>query len=109
MRKHLLLGFVLAGSGLTVVFAQPQGRPVPPGVREANTQTNKPLEQPLPPKKRPMDAALLQREANEMAKLSAGIPEQVALVGKGQLPKDLADQLKRIEKLSKHLRSEISE
>jgi hypothetical protein len=109
MRKYFLPGCVFAGLVLTVAVALPQGRPVPPGVREANAQTNKPLEQPLPPKKRPVDAALLQREADELSKLSAAIPEQVALVAKGQIPKDLSDRLKRIEKLSKHLRGEISD
>jgi hypothetical protein len=108
MPKHFLLGFLLAAPVLTTAFAHPQGRPIPPGVREADAQANRPVEPPLSSKKRSVDAAQLKREADELAKLSAGIPEQVALVGKGQLPKDLADRLKRIEKLSKHLRSEIS-
>jgi len=43
-----------------------------------------------------------------LAQLSAGIPSRVNLVAKGQLPKDLGDQLKRIEKLAKHLRSEVA-
>jgi hypothetical protein len=50
----------------------------------------------------------LKREAEELAQLSAGIPPRVNLVVEGQLPKDLADQLKRIEKLAKHLRSEVA-
>jgi hypothetical protein len=33
----------------------------------------------------------------------------VNLVAEGQPPKDLGDQLKRIEKLAKHLRSEVSD
>jgi hypothetical protein len=30
------------------------------------------------------------------------------MVAEGKLPKDLGDQLKRIEKLAKHLRSEVT-
>jgi hypothetical protein len=110
MRKLFLLLFVF---GCALLFSLPKsygqgGRPIPPGVREADAQANKPVEPPLPAKKRALDTAQLQREADELAKLSAAIPDQVALVAKGQLPKELADQLKRIEKLSKHLRGEIS-
>jgi hypothetical protein len=52
-------------------------------------------------------AAQLRSESEELAKLAATIPSQVAQVTQGQLPKNLCDQLKRIEKLSKHIRSEI--
>ena len=112
MNNRLRFGFFLVTASLTVAPAHPQGgRPIPPGVREADAQINKPIEQQTTaaPKKRSLDAAQLKREADELAKLSAAIPDQVALVAKGQLPKDLSDQLKRIEKLSKHIRSEISE
>jgi len=54
-----------------------------------------------------IDLARLHNEAAELARLSATIPAQVDQVNKGQIPKDLSDQLKRIEKLAKHLRSEI--
>ena len=109
MRKYFLLFLLLATSGLIVVVAHPQGRPIPPGVREADTQINKPLEAPLSAKRRPVDAAQLQREADELAKLAAAIAGQVGHVTQGQFPKDLGDQLKRIEKLAKHLRKEISQ
>ncbi|HEY6970554.1 MAG TPA: hypothetical protein VJA94_15205 [Candidatus Angelobacter sp.] len=84
------------------------GRPVPPGVREADKQINAPIEPPANLKQKPTDPAKLRQEADELAKLSAAIPSQIDQVGHGQLPKDLADQLKRIEKLAKHLRSEVS-
>jgi hypothetical protein len=54
------------------------------------------------------DPVKLKREAEELAQLSAGIPPRVNLVAEGRLPKDLGDQLKRIEKLAKHLRSEVT-
>jgi len=107
VRTHFLVAIVMT---LVVIAASsPQRRPTAPGIREGEAQINKPLEPPLSPKKHSPNAAQLKREADELARLSASIPDQVALVAKGLLPKDLTDQLKRIEKLSKHLRSEISE
>ena len=113
MRKRFLL-FVVLGCWLLVSSSKSSGqagRPIPPGVREADAESNKPIDQQATaaPRKRSLDAAQLRREADELAKLSASIPDQVALVAKGQLPKDLNDQLKRIEKLSKHIRSEVSQ
>jgi hypothetical protein len=110
MRKPFLTSVLLA----VIWTSFPTGesgqrvRPIPPGVREADKQTNKPLDPPLGPSPIVADPAKLQREAEELAQLSAGIPPRVNLVAEGQLPKDLADQLKRIEKLAKHLRSEVT-
>jgi hypothetical protein len=56
----------------------------------------------------PIDAARVKRNADELAKLAQGIPAKVDLVAKGQLPKDLQEQLKHIEKLSKELRREVA-
>jgi|ERR1700739_2066351 len=82
--------------------------PVPPGLREADKQTNNaPMEAPLPAAPKQVNPKQLQAEAAELAQLSAGVPKQVANVTKGQVPKDLNDQLKRIEKLAKRMRGEI--
>ncbi len=48
------------------------------------------------------------READELLSLAQLIPSEVQQVQNGRLPKDLSGQLKRIEKLSKHLRRGIS-
>ena len=85
-----------------------QGRPIPPGVREADKQINAPVDPPVKLKQKSADIALLKQEADELARLANTIPAQMDQVGRGQLPKDLDDQLKRIEKLAKHLRSEIA-
>lgn len=85
-----------------------QRTPIPPGVREADKQTNAPIEPPAKFKHKPTDPAVLKQEAEELAKLSADVPSQVDQVSQGRIPKDLADQLKRIEKLAKHLRSQIA-
>ena len=85
-----------------------QGRPIPPGMREADKQTNKPLDPPLVGT-RSLDPARLKQEADALAQLSSGLPSDLAHVTHGQMPKDLTDKLKRIEKLAKHLRSELSQ
>ena len=64
-----------------------------------------------PPVSFPKKAAArsqLRDEAAELAELSAGIPERIDRISHGQLPKELDGQLKRIEKLAKHLRSEVA-
>ena len=65
-----------------------------------------PQMQPLP-KPRPPDAATLKRDADELASLAQAIPPKIEEVTYGKLPKDLNEQLKQIEKLSKRLRREI--
>lgn len=87
-----------------------QGRPIPPGLREAEKQVNAQIDEPpAKVKHKPADPAKLHQEADELVKLSAVVPSQIDLVSRGQMPKDLAEHLKRIEKLAKQLRSEISQ
>ena len=110
MRKPILLS-ILAAVCLMISAGKDYGQgghPIPPGVREADKQTNAPLEAPTTPAKpKKADAAQLEREAKELQDLAARIPGQITAVNQGQIPKDLTDQLKQIEKLAKRLRSEI--
>ena len=43
-----------------------------------------------------------------MSNLAQSIPADIAQTLQGKLPKDMANKLKRIEKLSKHLRTELA-
>ena len=65
------------------------------------------LEPPAGAQSQKLDPTKLRAEANELAKLSQSIVADVDQGTQGKLPKDLADKLKRIEKLSKHLREEL--
>lgn len=109
MSKQLLLSVFLV-----VCLVSPpssfwgQRTPIPPGIREADKQTNAPIEPPATFKQKPVDPGLLRQEAEELAKLSAALPSQMDQVSQGKIPKDLGDELKRIEKLAKRLRAEIS-
>jgi hypothetical protein len=64
---------------------------------------------PAPVKQLPSaDVARLKQDADELASLAQSIPPDVDQTAKGILPKDLDKKLKRIEKLSKELRSRIN-
>jgi hypothetical protein len=54
-----------------------------------------------------MNFVEMERESKELSQLAGSIPGDVDLLKKGLLPKDVVDKLKRIEKLSKHLRGQI--
>jgi hypothetical protein len=49
----------------------------------------------------------LQREAKQILELSQSIQPDIEHVSRGLFPKDMIEKLKRIEKLSKHLRGQI--
>jgi len=60
------------------------------------------------PDSRPVDTQALAREADELATLAASVRPDVHNLSRGVFAKDLAQKLKQIEKLSKHLRSELA-
>jgi hypothetical protein len=60
-------------------------------------------------KQRRIDKAQLMRDAIELANLAGRIPSSVQEANKGLLPKDLNERLKRIEKLSKQVRRELTQ
>ncbi|PYX97811.1 MAG: hypothetical protein DMG71_02055 [Acidobacteria bacterium] len=61
-----------------------------------------------PPQKKHFDALQIQREARELSDLAKSIPLDMERVNQGLMPKDMVEKLKRIEKLSKHLRVEVT-
>jgi hypothetical protein len=85
-----------------------QHHPNPPGLRQGDKAINEPLEPPSAQPVQQVDLAQLRAEAAELRRLADLLPAQIGQVTKGQLPKDLNDNLKRIEKLAKQLRSELS-
>ena len=82
--------------------------PRPPGITEGQRQIDKPIEPPMEAHSRKMNVDQVKKEAEELKKLAEGVPAQIELVAKNQYQKDLTDNLKRIERLAKHLRSEIT-
>lgn len=68
-----------------------------------------PQVQPREAPARKIDVGQLQSQADELAKLAAGVPPDIAQLKKGLLAKDLKHHLKQIEKLSKRLQRELNE
>ena len=90
------------------VFATPRQRAKPPGIVTADQQANQPLEPPMQPQSRKINVEQVKKEADELKTLADGVPSQIEQVTKNQYPKDLTENLKRIERLAKHLRSEVT-
>jgi len=98
----------------TMLFAAISGlaqvRPRPPGLQQADQAAQK-ADKAIPPptsQQAHLDLAKLRQDADELARISQTIPTDVSSIQKGMLPKDMIEKLKRIEKLSKHLRTEVS-
>lgn len=104
-----ILPFLLCGlvSCSSLALAQTAAHPNPPGLREA--EKHQPvIEPPRPAQRQRIDPAQLKQEADELMKLADTVPAQIEEVALGQIPKDLNDRLRRIEKLAKRLRSHIA-
>jgi hypothetical protein len=78
--------------------------PNPPSIDQLEQLANQP-----PPRVHKIDIAKVRREADELAKLAAGVPPDITRLQGGLLPKDVINNLKRIEKLSKELRRELAQ
>jgi hypothetical protein len=81
----------------------------PPGSHAGDSQKYDPGYPNEFPGPRHVDPVQLQREANELSALAESVPLDVKSVNQGVLPKGFVEKLKRIEKLSKHLRSELAQ
>ncbi len=88
-------------------LALPQARnnyPVPP--EPADKSVNAPEARPST-MKRQLDRAKIENEARELLDLSQSLQPDIQSINRGMIPKDTIAKLKRIEKTSKHLRSEL--
>ena len=88
---------------------EPKQERIPVGLQRARETRKIPSDPPLfRAKDGPADTAQLGRYAEELAKLAVSIPADISELERGLHPKDLGDKLKRIEKLTRHLRRELS-
>jgi len=103
MKKVVLLTSLLV---ICAVAGTAQSRwPKPPSPSVMNPAEAKPT---TPTTKARIDSLQLQREARELSDLANSLPGDMDRVSHGLLPKDTVEKLKRIEKLSKHMRGEIN-
>jgi hypothetical protein len=105
------LGYALLVILIVSCTSRAQTRPRPPGLQQADqaetqAQQNIPPPSTVPQRKR-IDMVNLQSEANDLARLAQSIPADISSIQQGQLPKDLFEKLKQVEKISKHMRAEI--
>ncbi len=68
----------------------------------------KPQKEAAPTLTRHVNYAGIQKEADELSRTAQTIPSDIESIRKGMLPKDAIEKLKHIEKLSKHLRTELN-
>jgi len=90
---------VAAEAGLSASAAQ---------ARVPDTVPGQPGQWPQEGTKHRVDVTQLKMEARELTTLTQALPAQMEQIGNGRLPKELIDTLKKIEKLAKHIRGEIS-
>jgi hypothetical protein len=77
------------------------------GNLEANAHAVPNTDPPVENRTRQVDLAKLKENSLELRRLADSLPEQIQAATSGQLPKDLGDNLKKIEKLAKDLRKEV--
>jgi uncharacterized lipoprotein YajG len=100
--------FTLSVVLLLAGICNPQNaKPIPAGMRHAQELAMENERVSVPPAHRSVDHIALQTQANQLADLAASVPQGVQNANKGLLEKDLIQRLKRIEKLSKQLRSQL--
>ncbi len=110
-RVYLLAFFFLVVFATATNKSHGQERSMVPGLRAGEKQINTANLEMDPPafqSRRPLDGAALSRDAAELARLSSIVPGQIEQLKAGKFHKDLAEELKRIEKLAKHLRTEVA-
>ena len=98
-----LVGFCVTAAGQKT----PLNLPVPP---QATTSASNIPDSPstYPTALKPHLDRLLQHDARELLQLSQSLQSDIESVNHGLLPRDTIKKLKRIEKLSRHLRSELA-
>jgi hypothetical protein len=105
----ILVALLIVGVVVPCAFPFQGSKPIPPGIREADKL---PGPADIPPINQPQSSRasldVMQKQARELALLAQTIPSDVSQVINGTLPKDMGEKLKRIEKLSKALRGELT-
>ncbi len=87
-----------------------QTRPIPPGMKEGESKiNNQQTDPPAKPRRVAPDPAKMRAEAAELRELADAMPGAMDQLSKGVMAKDLADNLKKIEKLAKQLHSQVNQ
>jgi hypothetical protein len=119
----LLVGVSAESGGLgttrPVPHAAPALFPAPAAAFSSPAQTSQTIETPgnehgqpskwppPPADKKTMNLIELKSEADQLIAMSQALPAQLDTIASGTYPKRVIDNLKKIEKLSKHIRKKI--
>ncbi|MFZ0308422.1 MAG: hypothetical protein WAL89_09605 [Candidatus Sulfotelmatobacter sp.] len=106
MRNLYISVCLLVALSITPLNSQ-KSAPETPGKMEI-AQHPLQLDPPVGPQPQKLDPVKLRQQADEISSLAQSLPADIAQITQGKLPKGMEDKLKRIEKLSKHLRSELA-
>jgi len=101
----IVLGLCIPASGQSV----PPGAPIPRSASDFPVMTGpsaRSTSSPVP--RSQVDPIELQLEAREIPELSKSLQPDIEHVNHGLLPKDTIQKLKKIEKISRQLRSQVS-
>jgi hypothetical protein len=121
MRWTSSLRLSLSFSLCLLLFALPARPQVPAPLGRCGPRAYDPADWPRNPSLEPSasadnpsklptgDRTQLRHDAKELADLSASLMADIDQVNRGLLPKDVVEKLKRIEKLSKRLRTELTQ
>jgi hypothetical protein len=105
----LILSMALAGGQYPNPNLYPGQNPSPrPPAIEHRQPADQPEQLGIRPSRNPNDILQIKREAEELAKLAGQVPPEINQAEKGLVSKDLNEQLKRIEKLSRRIRRELN-
>jgi len=107
VRDHTLLVFLCIALPAFTIYAPQKSAPYTPGKAEVAAHQPE-LEPPIGPQPPKLDPAKLRQEGDELSSLAQSLPVDIAQAVQGKVPKGMAEKLRRIEKLSKHLRGELS-
>jgi hypothetical protein len=106
VKNHSLSVCLLIALSITPLNSQKSAPDTPGNLEIAKHPLQ--LEPPVGPQTQKLDPARLRQEADELSRLAQSLPADIGQVTQGKLPQDVAEKLKRIEKLSKRLRSELT-
>jgi len=102
--KSLVRGVFLLAALSAISRAQHGNWPSPPQAADKSSTAMTPNSQKLA-----VARADYEEQAKEILELSQSLQADLRQVNRGILPKETIEKLKRIEKLSKHLRSELGQ
>ena len=104
----LCLAVLLGSCSLAICQSIPPGAPLPRDYADTPVMPVHVARTVAVPAQPSVDPLLLQRDAKELLELSQSLQPDIDAINHGLLPKDAVEKLKRIEKLTKHLRSQVA-